>query len=96
MIAIYDPIEDPYIDLMSFISHTPLIFNVRSTLYIMCPAGPPDEMTRCLILVDDDDGDDGCGDGMGIGNGNGNGNDGGSDILFYTNIPPCLFIIVYE
>jgi hypothetical protein len=59
----------------------------------MCPAGPPDEMTRCLILVDDDD-DDGCGDGMGIGNGNGN--DGGSDILFYTNIPPCLFIIVYE
>ena len=85
MIAIYHPIEDPYIDLMSFISHTPLIFNVRSTLYIICPAGPPDEMTRCLIL-------DGDGDGNGIGNGNGN----GSDILFYTNIPQCLFIIVYE
>ena len=76
MIAIYDPIEDPYIDLMSFISQTPLIFNVRSTLYIMCPAGPPDEMTMCLILDDDDD--------------------DGSDILFYTNIPQCLFIIVYE
>ena len=76
MIAIYDPIEDPYIDLMSFISQTPLIFNVRSTLYIMCPAGPPDEMTMCLILDDDDD--------------------DGSDILFYTNIPRCLFIIVYE
>lgn len=81
MIAIYDPIEDPYIDLMSFISHTPLIFNVRSTLYIICPAGPPDEMTMCLILDDDGDGND-------------NGN--GSDILFYTNIPQCLFIIVYE
>jgi hypothetical protein len=52
----------------------------------MCPAGPPDEMTRCLILGD--------GDGDGIGNGNGIGN--GSDILFYTNIPQCLFIIVYE
>ena len=90
MIAIYDPIEDPYIDLMSFISHTPLIFNVRSTLYIICPAGPPDEMTRCLIL-DDGDGD-GNGDGIGIGNGIGN----DSDILFYTNIPQCLFIIVYE
>ena len=87
MIAIYDPIEDPYIDLMSFISHTPLIFNVRSTLYIICPAGPPDEMTMCLILDDDDDGDDDDG-------GNDNGND--SDILFYTNIPQCLFIIVYE
>ena len=90
MIAIYDPIEDPYIDLMSFISHTPLIFNVRSTLYIICPAGPPDEMTRCLILDDDD------GDGDGIGDGIGNGNGNGSDILFYTNIPRCLFIIVYE
>lgn len=90
MIAIYDPIEDPYIDLMSFISHTPLIFNVRSTLYIICPAGPPDEMTRCLIL------DDGDGIGNGDGNGNGNGNGNGSDILFYTNIPQYLFIIVYE
>jgi hypothetical protein len=68
MIAIYDPIEDPYMDLISFISQTPLIFNVRSTLYIMCPAGPPDEMTRCLMVVggnddgnddDDDDDDDG-------------------------------------
>jgi hypothetical protein len=49
----------------------------------MCPAGPPDEMTRCLMVVGGDDG-----------NGNGDGN--GSDILFYTNIPPCLFIIVYE
>jgi len=57
MIAIYDPIEDPYMDLISFISQTPLIFNVRSTLYIMCPAGPPDEMTRCLILDGDDDSD---------------------------------------
>jgi hypothetical protein len=60
MIAIYDPIEDPYMDLISFISQSPLIFNVRSTLYIMCPAGPPDEMTRCLMVVggDDDDGND--------------------------------------
>jgi hypothetical protein len=49
----------------------------------MCPAGPPDEMTRCLMVVGGDDDD-----------GNGDGN--GSDILFYTNIPPCLFIIVYE
>ena len=57
MIAIYDPIEDPYMDLISFISQTPLIFNVRSTLYIMCPAGPPDEMTRCLILDGGDDSD---------------------------------------
>lgn len=50
----------------------------------MCPAGPPDEMTRCLMVGDDDDDDD-----------NGSGGNG-SDILFYTNIPPCLFIIVYE
>ena len=48
----------------------------------MCPAGPPDEMTRCLMVVG--------GDGSGSGSGN------GSDIIFYTNIPPCLFIIVYE
>jgi hypothetical protein len=53
----------------------------------MCPAGPPDEMTRCLMVVGGDDDDDG----------NDDGNDGNdSDILFYTNIPPCLFIIVYE
>jgi len=86
MIAIYDPIEDPYIDLMSFISHRPFTFNVRSTLYIMCPAGPPDEMTRCLIVVGDDDDD----------NDDDDGNGNGSDIRFYTIIPPRLFIIVYE
>jgi hypothetical protein len=67
MIAIYDPIEDPYMDLISFISQSPLIFNVRSTLYIMCPAGPPDEITRCLMVVggDDDGNDDGNDDGDG-------------------------------
>jgi hypothetical protein len=45
-------------------------------------------MTRCLMVGD---GDDGSGSGSGSGSG---GNC--SDILFYTNIPPCLFIIVYE
>jgi hypothetical protein len=70
MIAIYDPIEDPYMDLISFISQTPLIFNVRSTLYIMCPAGPPDEITRCLMVVGGDD----------DGNDDGNDDDDGSDI----------------
>jgi hypothetical protein len=45
-------------------------------------------MTRCLMVGDDDDDDNDDDD---------NGSGGNcSDILFYTNIPPCLFIIVYE